>query len=50
MGDRQGGPGREIQNPNDRVLDGSSYEDYKVPELFSESGYRFSRFDASQCN
>ena len=50
VGDRQGGPDREIQNPNDRVLDGSSYEDYKVPNLFSESGYRFSRFDASQCN
>ena len=50
VGDRQGGADREIQDPNDRVLDGSSYKDYIVPELFSESGYKFSRFDDSQCN
>lgn len=50
VGNRQGGPLYEIEKPNDRVIEGSSYKNYIVPGLFNENDYLFGRFDNSRCN
>lgn len=50
VGNRQGGPIYEVREPNDRIIEGSSYKDYIVPGLFSERDYTFGRFNNSLCN
>ena len=47
-GSNQGGPIREIEEPNDSVIEGS-YEDYRVQGLFSTQ-FVYAQFDDSMCN
>ena len=46
-GSRQGGPIREVSNPNDSVLHGK-YSDYKVNNIFGTE-YAFDHFDPAKC-
>jgi len=47
VGNRQGGPSGEFDDPNDSVLQGS-YQDYEVSGLFS-TDFDFSEFDSDGC-
>ena len=48
-GDSQSGSSYEIAEPNDGVIEGV-YTDYKVEGPFGEDGYKFGRFEGSNCN
>ena len=49
VGNRQGGPIYEVQDPNDPVIEGR-YKDYRVQSAFSEENYGFGRFDEDSCS
>ena len=47
VGNRQGGPINEVDNPNDPVLQGE-YIDYKVDNIFGTE-YAFDHFQSTKC-
>ena len=47
-GNRQAGVIYEVVEPNDPVIEGS-YESYRVPSAFEETGYQFRRFEENMC-
>ena len=47
VGNRQGGPIYEVNNPNDPVLHGK-YSDYKVDNIFGTE-YAFDHFEPARC-
>lgn len=48
VGNQQGGPIYEVEDPNDSVIEGG-YEDYRVGGVF-EPDYKYNRFDSSRCS
>lgn len=47
VGNQQGGPIYEVEEPNDSVIEGD-YEDYRVGGLF-ETEYKYTRFENNLC-
>jgi hypothetical protein len=47
-GNQQGGPIREVEEPNDSVIEGD-FLDYRVESAF-DTNFRFSRFVNDKCN
>ena len=47
VGNQQGGPIYEVEDPNDSVIEGT-YENYRVGGAF-ETEYFFSQFDSNRC-
>ena len=47
VGDQQGGPIYEVEEPNDSVIEGN-YEDYRVSGPF-ETEFTFNRFEEGRC-
>ena len=49
VGNAQGGPSYEVEDPNDSVIEGD-YFDYLIPsEDMFETEYKFAQFDEGRC-
>ena len=48
VGNSQGGPIYEIEDPNDPIIEGR-YSEYIVPDLFSEDDFQYGLFDEDNC-
>lgn len=47
VGDQQGGPVYEVDDPNDSVIEGQ-YDEYVIDGAF-ETTFKYSKFDSSRC-